>query len=276
MNTNQLTPYTDLVVTCRGDQRFGGEKIYDDHVLVGVLAGELRVVQAARTRLLQAGDTLLLPRNQPATLLKFPKDGASYQAIIMKLPQVQVRAYYAQHVPTPPQAASADALVFAKNPLLQSLLASLLPYLELESQLPDKVMAVKVAEALEILRSLDPRSDGVLANFAEPGKLDLVAFMETHFMFNMPLAQFSYLTGRSLTTFKRDFKKAFRLSPQRWLTHKRLELAHYQLAEKGRKPTELYQEVGFENLAHFSYAFKKQFGYPPTALGQPPGSTSGS
>ncbi len=32
---------------------------------------------------------------------------------------------------------------------------------------------------------------------------------------------------------------------------------------------DLYLEVGFENLAHFSYAFKKQFGYSPTALTRP-------
>jgi AraC-like DNA-binding protein len=96
--------------------------------------------------------------------------------------------------------------------------------------------------------------------------VNLVEFMEANFLFNLPLATFSYLTGRSLTTFKRDFRKAFQLSPQRWLTQKRLALAHYQLAEKSRKPVELYLEVGFENLAHFSFAFKKQFGYPPSAL----------
>ncbi len=51
-------------------------------------------------------------------------------------------------------------------------------------------------------------------------------------MFNLSLEKFSYLTGRSLTTFKRDFKKSFTMTPQRWLTHKRLELAYYQLTEK--------------------------------------------
>jgi AraC-like DNA-binding protein len=149
---------------------------------------------------------------------------------------------------------------------LQSVFASLLPYLELEHRLPENLLTVKITEVLEILRSLDPHSDGVLADFSEPGKLNLVEFMEANYMFNMPLATFSYLTGRSLTTFKRDFKKAFQLSPQRWLTQRRLTLAHYQLAEKRRKPVDLYLEVGFENLTHFSYAFKKQFGYPPTAL----------
>lgn len=266
MNVKQVNRYANVVVVCSGDQRYGGEKIFADNVLVNVLAGELKVVQAARTRYAVAGDTLLLPRNQPATLLKSPKDGAAYRAVLMTLPTALVRAYYTQYPPEQVRPTSTDALLFSRNPLLQSLFASLLPYLELAHCLPEKLLAVKVTEGIEILRSLDQQSDGVLADFSEPGKLNLVEFMEANYRFNMPLATFSYLTGRSLTTFKRDFKKAFHLSPQRWLTQKRLTLAHYQLAEKSRKPVELYLEMGFENLAHFSYAFKKQFGYPPTAL----------
>ncbi|MDO7873772.1 AraC family transcriptional regulator [Hymenobacter sp. ASUV-10] len=269
MTFQQQTPYADILLACGGDQRYGGESSFEDNVLVSVLAGELRVVQASHTRCCPAGSTVLLPRKQPTTLLKYPKDGAAYHAIVMKLPTALVRDYYTRNSPAPTAASSAEVLVFAKSPLLQSLFASLLPYLELEQPLPDKLLGLKISEVLEVLRSLDPRSDAVLADFAEPGKIDLVAFMETHYMFNLPLARFSYLTGRSLTTFKRDFKKAFQLSPQRWLTQKRLALAHYQLAERQRKPVELYLEVGFENLAHFSYAFKKQFGYPPTALVKP-------
>lgn len=85
-------------------------------------------------------------------------------------------------------------------------------------------------------------------------------------MFNMPLEKFGYLTGRSLTTFKRDFQKAFGATPQKWLTEKRLELAYYQFVEKNRKPIDVYFEVGFENLSHFSFAFKKQYGYSPSVL----------
>jgi AraC-like DNA-binding protein len=51
-------------------------------------------------------------------------------------------------------------------------------------------------------------------------------------MFNMSLEKLGYLTGRSLSTFNRDFKKLFNTTPQKWLTDKRLELAHYQLLEK--------------------------------------------
>lgn len=82
----------------------------------------------------------------------------------------------------------------------------------------------------------------------------------------MPLEKFSYLTGRSLTTFKRDFNQIYGSTPQRWLTNKRLKLAHYMLSESKQKPVEVFREVGFENLSHFSYAFKKQFGYPPKEI----------
>jgi AraC-like DNA-binding protein len=45
-----------------------------------------------------------------------------------------------------------------------------------------------------------------------------------------------------------------------------LELAHYEIVEKKRRPSEVYVDAGFENLSHFSYAFKRQFGYNPTEL----------
>jgi len=91
----------------------------------------------------------------------------------------------------------------------------------------------------------------------------LIHFMQRNFMFNMSMERLGYLTGRSLSTFNRDFKKLFNTTPQKWLTQKRLELAYYHLAEKKRKPTEVYLEVGFEDLSHFSFIFKKKYGLSP-------------
>lgn len=45
--------------------------------------------------------------------------------------------------------------------------------------------------------------------------------MQKNFMFNMPLQKFAYLTGRSLTVFKKDFYNAFATTPQRWMTKKK-------------------------------------------------------
>ena len=134
------------------------------------------------------------------------------------------------------------------------------------TDIPEEIASLKITEAISILRSIDKKIDYVLANFEEPGKIDIISFMEKNFLFNLPVEKFGYLTGRSLTTFKRDFKKAFNTTPQRWLTQKRLELAHYRLSQNKSKPIDICYEVGFENLSHFSFAFKKQFGYSPTQL----------
>jgi AraC-like DNA-binding protein len=136
----------------------------------------------------------------------------------------------------------------------------------MDGKFPEDIASLKITEGITILRVIDKNIDTHLANFEKPGKIDLISFMEKNYMFNVPMEKFGYLTGRSLTTFKRDFQKAYKSTPQRWLTKKRLELAHYLFTEKKKKPVEVYYEVGFENLSHFSYAFKKQFGYTPTSL----------
>ncbi|SDL78345.1 transcriptional activator RhaS [Sphingobacterium mizutaii] len=63
-------------------------------------------------------------------------------------------------------------------------------------------------------------------------------------------------TGRSLVTFKRDFKKIRSLTPQKCLINKRLEMAYIKLKEEKKKVQEVYTEVGFKNLSHFSTEFK--------------------
>lgn len=144
--------------------------------------------------------------------------------------------------------------------MLESCLASVIPHFDVKDEFPESLASLKITEAISILRVIDSGIDSVLANFDEPRKIDLIGFMERNFMFNMSLQKLSYLTGRSLSTFNRDLKKHFNTTPQKWLTEKRLQLAYYQLHEKKKKPPKVYLEAGFEDLSHFSFAFKKKYG----------------
>lgn len=254
----------DIKLSCYEDKFFKSDIVFDQHMLIWFMSGETRIVRPEATYTFGPGDTFLIPRNQLATILNHPKDGQPHRTVVMHLSTARLRAYYAHRDVKPKPAAAHKVHVFNGHPLLQSCLASLLPYFEME-ELPPDLAALKITEAITILRTIDPEVDGVLADLDEPGKIDLPGYMERHFMFNMPLEKFGYLTGRSLTTFKRDFRKAFNTTPQRWLTRRRLELAHARLSGNGR-PIDVCYEVGFENLSHFSFAFKKHFGYAPTEL----------
>lgn len=255
----------DIKLSCYEDKFFKSDVVFEHHMLIWFISGETKIVQADATYLFKNGDIFLIPRNQLATIINYPKDGQPHKTVVMHLSTARLRDFYAKQDVKIQPFASPKILCYKNHPLLESCLASLIPYFEMKD-LQEDIANLKITEAISILRIIDKGIDQVLANFEEPGKVDLVSYMEKNFMFNLPLQKFGYLTGRSLTTFKRDFSKAFSTTPQQWLTQKRLELARYQLVEKKKKPVDVCYEVGFENLSHFSYAFKKQFGYPPTQL----------
>jgi AraC family transcriptional regulator, exoenzyme S synthesis regulatory protein ExsA len=259
-----LTP--EIKLSCYDDKFFKSEIVFEQHMLIWFISGETKIVQAESTHTFKTGDIFLIPRNKPATVINYPKDGLPHKTVVMLLTTKILRDFYTNINITVKTSPVPVIRSYNNHPLLESCLASLIPYFDIEGAFPENLALLKITEAISILRTIDPTIDSVLANFEDPHKVELVSFMEKNYMFNMPLEKFGYLTGRSLTTFKRDFKKAFNTTPQKWLTQKRLELAHYELAEKKRKAVEVCYETGFENLSHFSFAFKKHFGYAPTSI----------
>ena len=255
----------DIKLSCYQDKFFKSDIMFEHHMLIWFISGETKIVQAEGTYMFNKGDIFLIPRNQLATIINYPKDGLPHKTVVMHLTTEWLRNFYEKLSVKSKGTGEQKIRRYNNHPLLESCLSSLIPYFEM-TELPENIANLKITEAVSILRSIDPAIDDVLTNFEEPGKIDLADYMEKNFMFNMPIEKFGYLTGRSLTTFKRDFKKIFATTPQKWLTKKRLELAHYQFVEKKKKPIDVCYEVGFENLSHFSFAFKKQFGYAPTQL----------
>lgn len=255
----------DIKLSCYEDSFFKSDILFEHHMLIWFISGQTKIIQADATNIFREGDIFLIPRNQLATIINYPKDGKPHKTVVMHLTIPRLRDFYVRLNVIPKALDSPKIYRFSNHPLLSGCMASLIPYFEMK-ELPEEIASLKITEAITILRTIDRSIDHVLANFEVPGKIDLAEYMERNFMFNLPLEKFSYLTGRSLTTFKRDFSKLFNSTPQRWLTQKRLELAHYQLAEKQKRPIDVCYETGFENLSHFSHAFKKQFGYSPTAL----------
>jgi len=158
-------------------------------------------------------------------------------------------------------------LKFEKYPLLDNLFSATSLFADLNQKLvPEELALLKVTEAITLLRLISADTDLLLSDISEPRKIDLADFMQKNFVFNIPIKRFAHLTGRSLATFKRDFKKTFGTTPQKWLTRTRLAKAHFLIAEKHQRPSRVYIEVGFENFSHFTFSFKNQFGYNPSSI----------
>ncbi|CAH0132827.1 Exoenzyme S synthesis regulatory protein ExsA [Pedobacter sp. Bi27] len=256
----------DIKLSSYEDKLFKSDLMFDDHMLVWFISGETKIIQAESTFSFKTGDIFLIPRNELATIINYPKNGLPHKTVVMHLSTERLKKFYEKTEHNKKTQPQQKIYRFSNHPLLESCLASLIPYFDVESEFPESLATLKIEEAINILRLIDPSIDSVLANFDVPGKIDLIDFMQRNFMFNMPLEKLGYLTGRSLSTFNRDFKKLFHTTPQKWLTDKRLELAYYHLTEKKKKPSEIYLEVGFEDLSHFSFIFKKKYGVSPNRL----------
>lgn len=253
------------------DKQYTWENIYPQHIIAYIYSGELVLSYGQHSLTFVAGDTLLVPRNQLSRSIKNPLNGAPFTCVSMALPEEDLRKFYQRHSILKSWTENiSKQRPINSHPLLESFFASLLPYFDMQDELPDELVSVKVQEVLTIIDQVDKRASAILGTFSEIGKIDLEKYMEEHFMYNLPLERFAFLTGRSLTTFKSDFKKIFKNTPGKWLTEKRLQLAYHKLSMEKQKISDVYHSVGFENLSHFSFAFKKAFGHSPSTLNHNP------
>ena len=86
-------------------------------------------------------------------------------------------------------------------------------------------MHLKLQEGLLALLHTDKRFMTALFDFSTLWKMDILDFMNENYMYEFTLEELAHYTGRSLATFKRDFKKVSELTPEKWLIRKRLEVA---------------------------------------------------
>jgi len=102
-----------------------------------------------------------------------------------------------------------------------------------------------------------------LATLNNKERIGLHAFMTANFSKPLGIEDYAYLTGRSVSSFRRDFIAQFGVSPKHWLIEKRMQLAHESLSSAQLSVAEVAAESGYENVSHFIKAFHKRYGVPP-------------
>lgn len=256
-----------IVYSCYVNRSREGEHFIEDHVFSYHISGCLTINDGDKEYVFQAGDFRFCKRNRLAKFIKQPPEGGEFRSISVRLDQQTLRNFSLEYGYRPDGSVDEAAIInLDPDPLYKSYMDSLMPYLNASGQENEALLSLKLKEAILILLKTKPCLKNTLFDFSEPGKIDLEAFMQKNYQFNVDLQRFAYLTGRSLATFKRDFEKVFHTSPSRWLQLRRLQEAHYLIKEKGKKPSDVYLELGFEDLSHFSFAFKKAYGVAPSLV----------
>jgi len=157
----------------------------------------------------------------------------------------------------------------SNRPDIVSLFESMTPYFDSNIQPTEELLQLKMIEGIYVLLNTSKNLYASIFDFTDPWKIDILEFLESNYMNDISMEEIANYTGRSLSTFKRDFKKCSTLSPREWLIRRRLEAARELIRKGGRKVSDICFEVGFKNLSHFSKIYKETYGIPPTEDTQP-------
>jgi AraC-like DNA-binding protein len=258
-----------LLFTCQDETPFGHDPfVYENYIGI-ITSGSAEHYTDKGIITYPTGSLCLVKRNQLLKVVKKPDGQKSFATITVFLEQETLQEYSAAYN------LKADGVYLGepvslveKDAFLASYFGSLLPYFDQPEKLTPVLAQAKTTEVIALLLR-NPALKNFLFDFSEPHKIDLAAYMQRHFSYNVPLTQFAKLTGRSLSTFKRDFAKIFSTTPEKWLQKQRLAQAHFLVTQQNKRPSDIYLELGFETLSHFSYAFKKQFGQTLTEVQAP-------
>jgi AraC family transcriptional regulator, exoenzyme S synthesis regulatory protein ExsA len=269
MENSTINKAAGVLYSCYTRMSREGENFIPEHIFTYIESGSLAINDGRKEYLLKAGDFAFYVKNRLAKFSKLPDaDSGEYKGLSIRLDAATLAKIKDDFKAVAQSPRHIDSVVVLEpEPLYLSFVQSLIAYLNSAGEVSETIIALKVQEIALLLAQNRADLVPVLFDFSEPGKIGLKDFMMRNFNFNVPLERFAYLTGRSLSTFKRDFVTIFNTTPSRWLQQKRLEEAHFLIAEKGKKASDVYIEVGFENLSHFSFAFKKAFGVAPSQLG---------
>ncbi|MVM31363.1 helix-turn-helix domain-containing protein [Spirosoma sp. HMF4905] len=254
------------ISACYVSPSFSKEQFIPNHSFLYVVSGSMEGYDGQKKYKLQAGECVLTRRNRLAKYSKLPDNGV-FKKIVILFGQDFLKFFFDTHTYSIKKEKRTDAFIpLARNPLIENFITSLAPYFTDQGTIDEQFLDVKRNELLLILLKANPELANILFDFSNPEKIDLEEFMHRNFRFNVSIERFAYLTGRSLSAFKRDFEKIFKATPSHWLVQKRLEEAYFLIEKEQKKPSDIYLDLGFEDFSHFSYSFKKLFGHPPTQL----------
>jgi len=216
-----------------------------------------RLINNSQFSLMKAGNSL--------TIKKSYNDEMKYRSILLFFSNESVFNFIRKFQLKPQDNASyASMYSFDYDLYIKGFTKSILNISKLSKSIQQNILDAKFEEIMlyliatkgvNFIYSLISNSDNSTQKF--------IQIVENNIVNKLSIKELSFLTNMSESSFKRLFKKHFKSSPGIWFREKRLEHSAFLLRNKSKRPSDIYQEVGYENLSNFTQAFKIKFGVTP-------------
>lgn len=200
---------------------------------------------------------------------KIAAPGTEYHSILILFDNTHISNFFDRHtmlIERPVKTVEQlPFLLFEKDEFLINFTRSLDCLLVGDKPVHPQLQKVKVEELLVYLAVRYPRQIEQIGNmhYEADDELLIRHAVTSHITSNITIEELAFLCNMSLSTFKRRFARLYNNSPNRWLLEKRMEKAAEMLRSNNYKASEIFSELGYDNLSSFIQAFKQIHGVTP-------------
>jgi AraC-like DNA-binding protein len=241
----------------------------DHNLLTFLLTGEKTVHFAGAQVTVKPHQFVMLAAGNCLMSEKMVADYKEYHSILIFFDTKLLTDFFDRHAALlTKRSNSSDCppfILFEKDEFLMNFTQSLDVMLTGDQPIYPALQKVKLEELFLYLATKYPGQIQQIRNMNVEADDELVVrkAVPSHIDSNVTVEELAFLCNMSLSSFKRRFARIYGNSPNKWLLEKRMERAAKMLRQDNRKASEIYYELGYENLSSFIQSFKQIYGITP-------------
>ena len=245
-----------------------GTFFLEQHLLYVVLGGCVRLTCGRQSWTVGKNQMIMLRK---AHSVSYEKEGSPetglFESQLFAINDELLKDFLTtQQVNVPPMTEELSAQVSPMSDRLVAYCWSLAPYFNDPSQVNPGLLRLKVMELLYNVMDCSKNIFRQMLQLRQPVKADIHRVVEENYTSPISLEELAYLSGRSLSSFKRDFQGIYGEPPAKWIREKRLLKARQMLQSSRMSVADVAYSLGFENPTHFSRIFKQRYGLSPISF----------
>jgi len=238
----------------------------ENHLITYVISGKKDWITSKKTHKLIAGDTLFVRKGVYTTKQYLDND---YCVMLFFINENFIKRFITENPSFKREfnhkKEHHQIFDITTNDVFKTLIESIFQYLNQGDEIPKELVEIKFKELLFniVLNSNNKELLFFFNSISQNTKTNIEDMMIENFQYDLKIADFARLCGKSLSSFKREFKECFNTTPSRWLINKRLEHSKMLLLGTNLTISQVGYECGFKNNSHFIKAFKKKVKVTP-------------
>lgn len=245
-----------------------GTFFLEQHLLYVVLGGSVKLTCGRQSWTVGKNEMILLRKAHSVSYeKKSSEETGRFESMLFAINDELLKEFItSQQVQIPQMIEELGAQVSPMSDRLVAYCWSLAPYFNDPSQTNPGLLRLKVMELLYNVMDCSKNIFRQMLQLRQPIKADIHRVVEENYTSPISVDELAYLSGRSLSSFKREFQAIYGESPARWIREQRLRKAHEMLQSTSLSVTDIAYSLGFENPTHFSRIFKQSYGISPSSV----------